>query len=268
MYASGVIKGSSLHPNPNLLGLKAGAYTANISPAIMKDDVIRKLRLVEGVLFIHNFMGRLVWTSFVYESEQALQRKLDLFNEITGAEGYFSRIPFPPCHESITPFDAKLILHLTRNGFESYGKLSKEMRASVRTLQRRLQRLCMEVSILSLPKLDYSALTECIPADLVVEFDDAEARAAADGKILQAVGEFLIFAALWDVASACLLIVPDVSTVTALDREVGRLEKVRLARVEIVAEHIDQVGVMGEFLERWMAAKGWKPAALPVSVRP
>lgn len=267
MYASGVIMGSSLHPNPNLLRLKAGACTVNASPLFRKDDVIRKLRLVEGVVFIHDLVGRLAWISFVYQSEQVLQRKLDLFKEISGAEGIFFKIPFPPCPESLTLFDARLVLHLTRHGFESYDELAKEMRVSGRTLQRRLKRLSEEGMLFSIPKVNYRAMTLCVPADLVVMFDDAETRAAADREIIQAVGEFTIFAAFWGVAAFCSMIVPSVSMVATLKEKVNLFANTRIASVEIVAEHIDQVSVMGEFLERWMAAKGWKPAVLPTGIR-
>ncbi len=66
MYASGVIRGSSVFPNFNLLGLKGGAYTVDVSPLQDKSDVVRRLREIQGVISIHDFVGSLVWSVFAY----------------------------------------------------------------------------------------------------------------------------------------------------------------------------------------------------------
>jgi len=102
MYSAGIIKGSSVFPNPNLLGLKMGAYTFDVPQRQDKNEIVRRLSQVEGAFSIHNFIGSLVWVTFLYDDETILERKLEQFKEAAGAQGAFSHVPFPPCTVTLT----------------------------------------------------------------------------------------------------------------------------------------------------------------------
>jgi DNA-binding Lrp family transcriptional regulator len=263
MYESGVITGTSVFPNPTLLGLKAAACAFDISPSLRKTEVIRKLRLVDGVIAMHDFVGTLAWIVYVYEGEESLARKRALFNEIAAAEGAFSSLPYPPCHIRLTPSDARLILQLTEKGLASYSEIAEELGFSLRTLNRRLSKLVRNGAILSLPKMNYRAITGCIPADLMVFFSRHEDRKIAEAKILKLVQDSLVFAALFDIVGMCSLMLPRVAATSDLAKKVMQIDGVKLARVEIVAEHIDQSWILGEYLQRWMVSRGMGPIPKP-----
>ena len=214
MYSSGVLKGSLIFPNPNLLGLKYGAYTMDISDLARKPEVVRKLKLVDGAYMIHDFIGSLIWVTFVYEGDLELPKKLDLMKEIAGVQGIFSSIPYPPCTASLTRVDAELLLYLSKFGLSTAGELAKKSDVSVRTVERRLAKLVGEGALLSLPSVNYSAITDCVPADLLVLFKDLDAARGAQRNILSVLGDQLILAALWDVVGMCSLMLPNVSAAT------------------------------------------------------
>jgi DNA-binding Lrp family transcriptional regulator len=255
MYAQGILKGSSVFPNPNLLGLRAGAYTMDISPSKSKAEAIAKLKLVEGVGFVHDFLGTGAWTVFLYQHEQDLKEKLNQFEEIAGSQGTCSNIPYPPCGRSLSQFDAKLILQASKKGLGKYRDVARDLGVSPRTLMRRLSKLVMERAILSLPKVDYHAMTGCVPADLLVFFESNEVRAKAEPQILQMMGEYLILAGLFDIVGMCSLIIPNVSTASVLADKVRKIDGVNRAFVSIVEEHIDQVETFGNYIERGIAQR-------------
>jgi DNA-binding Lrp family transcriptional regulator len=260
MYSSGVLTGSSVFPNPNLLGLKAGAYTLDLPNLNQKPEAVSKLKRVSGGIMIHNFIGSLVWIVFVYENDQELSKKLDQMKEAAGVDGVFSRIPYPPCSASLTRQQAELLLYLTKHGLSSYGELAKKLGVSVRTAERRLSYLTRNASLVSLPRVNYSAMAGCVPADLLVFFKDMESVRAAQPLLLSLLGDQLILAALWDVVGMCSLVMPNVASVSELAERVKLMEGVVLARVDIVKEHIDMAESYGRYIESWMMSKGFLKA--------
>ena len=260
LHASGVLVGSSVYANPNLLGLKVGAYALDTSTSLPKRDVVGKLKLVDGVLFIQNFHGSLIGLAFAYENERNLQKELALFRIIAGAseeeDGVFSSVPYPPCTEpsSLSNLDWMLISRLTvGGGFKSYAQLAREMRISVRTLKRRLSRLVMTRAILSVPTMDYRAISGSVPADLMVSFAATDKRAEVEKKILELVGNLMIYAGVWKTFGMYSMILPKVVTASDLVERVRQIRGVGHARIEFVDEHIDQTRTLGEYIERQIA---------------
>ncbi len=167
MYSTGVLSGSSVYLNPSLLGLKGGAYAMDVSPNLSKNKAVDRLKSLDGILFIHNFRGSLVGIQFVYEDERALKKKIDLFQTVSGAErkGIFSRVVFPPCTTTLTDPEWLLISRLSRQTFGSYSQLARQLKISVRTVRRRLSKLLAARAIMSVPTLDYRAISGSVPAD-------------------------------------------------------------------------------------------------------
>ncbi|HZW54964.1 MAG TPA: hypothetical protein VFF30_01605 [Nitrososphaerales archaeon] len=257
MYHSGVLTGTSAYANPRLLGLEVGAYALDVSNSLPKQDVIEKLKLIEGMLFIQNFHGSMIGLAFAYENQRNLQRKLALFKGIAGtADGVFSQVEYPTCTSAsaLSFLDWMLIARLTRgDGFRSYSQLAREMRISVRTLKRRLARLVTTRALLSVPTMDYRAITGSVPADVLVSFTSREQRVDAEKKILELLGEVMIYAGAWADFGLYSTILAKIVTATELVERIRKIHGVGLARVEFVYEHIDQARTLSEYVERRIA---------------
>jgi DNA-binding Lrp family transcriptional regulator len=252
MYKSGVLSGSILFPNPNLVKLKAAAYTVEIPDARKKAKVFQEMKRFEGVVGAHDFVGSRAWIVFLYEDEAELARKYRLLRKISGPNGVLSNLPYPPCPDSFTKSDADLILRLSKNGLESYAKLARDLGLSERTLKRRILRLARDNMILSLPRLDYGAMAGCVPADLVVFFKDEKARAEGVSKVIELVMDYLLLAVLVDITGMCSLVLPKVASTSELAEKVKQINGVRDAWVEIVREHITEGKVFVEYFEKRM----------------
>ena len=257
MYRTGALKGSDVFPNPNLVGVKFGVYVVDVSPGLRKAEAVRELERVDGAVIIHDFLGSLAWVGFLYEDDRSYSRRLEEFSKIAGAEGVFSPILYPPCGVSLTRREAGLVLRLSRGKFESYGGLARELGVSVRTLERMLSKLVREGALFSLPRVDYRKMTGCVTADILLSFRSLEDARGSQEKILSLVGEYVIFAALWDVVGVCSMILPSVATLNELAEKVREVEGVVAARAEVVKSHFDQLGaVVGRQVEKWMSEKG------------
>jgi DNA-binding Lrp family transcriptional regulator len=251
MYASGVITGVSVYANPNLLGLEAGAYAVEVPPGRRKQEVVQRLRKLEGMYFVQNFRGSLLGLAFVVPDEVGRRRLVDEVHRITGAKGgAFTRVIYPPCDLALSASEWRLVSRLMRGSFSTYSALGRELGISVRTVKRRTAKLVRHHAILSVPTLDYRAFSGCVPADLLVVFSSPAARSDAERKVLALVGDRMIFAGVWADFGLYSLILPKVSEATQLEEAASRIPGVGTARVEIVEEHIDQVEVLRPFVDR------------------
>lgn len=259
MYKTGVLKGSEIYPNPSHFNLKACAFTFNVSPDLNKGEVFKKLIQTEDVLSGHNFVGGKGWIVFFHKDEHDRERKLLLFKGIVGNEGTYSKIPFPPCSPILAPSEAQLILELTKSGLQSYPQLARKLRMSVRSLNRRISEAVKEYKILSLAKVDYTAIAGSVPADVLIFFDNNDkVRTVAEQKVLEIVKDYVIFAALFDVVGMCSLILPKVAQVSEIVEKIKQIEGVRNAMIEIVNEHVHQSQILVKYLIKDMTSK---PAA-------
>lgn len=254
MTTAGVLTGSSVYANPNLLGLEVGAYAVEVSPRRSKREVVDRLRKIEGVYFLQNFRGDLLGVVLAYPDEGSRERAIGMVNRIAGAKsGVFSRVSYPPCHMTPTRSEWKLVARLVRGPFPTYAALARELGVSVRTIKRQLAKMVHARAVLSVPTMDYRALSGCVPVDLLVAYASPSLRHEAERKVLGLVGDRMIFAGVWADFGMYSLILPKVSAATQIAEEAARIPGVGMSRAEIVDEHIDQVQVLWKYVDRQVA---------------
>ena len=250
LYRSGVLVGSSVYANPALLGLESAALAARVVGARDRVDVARAVLREPGVLFVQEFHGPLLGIVFVWRRSAELRRKLARLRALTGDRApWFGRVEFPPCARRVGPGEWRLILRLMEGPFESLRALASGLGTSVRTVQRRLDRLVRTHAILSVPTMEYRALSDCVPADLVVRFRPGPGRREAEGAVLGHVGERTIFAGLWTKFSLYSLILPSVADLARLREAVRAVPGVLDVRGEIVEQHHDRVAALRPYAE-------------------
>ena len=252
MYASGFLLGSSVHVNPTLIGLKAAAFGFDADPSTPKTKVIDALKLVDGILFIHNYHGSFIGSLFVYADERELMRKLSLLRSFSGTnQEVFSSVPYPPCTADLTDPERTLVSRLSKGSFASYSELARELETSVRTLKRRMEKIIRAWAVLSTPTLDYRAIVGGVPADLIVLFTNPAAKDEAQEKILRLVGDYLVLAGGTSEDLAVYnLIVPSMQIASDLAPIARRIDGVKMVRAELVAEHIDLTVSLEELIRR------------------
>jgi hypothetical protein len=241
LSSSGVLLGSSVYLNPNLLGLEGGAFAIEVSPNLSKEKVVEEMKRTEGMLFIHNFYSALVGIAFVYP-KGSLEGKLDCFRATAGAgdgSGIFTRVVYPPCSTSPTEQEWKLIARLSTGKYKTYAELAGDLDVSIRTLKYRMSKILRARAVLSLPTMNYRAIAEGVPADVVVVFNGRADRQLAEEKILALLGDYLVFAGVGSDYMVYNLVLPGLSMAADLEESIGKIGGVSNARAELVREHID-----------------------------
>ena len=251
MYRAGVLRGSSLYPNPTLLGLRVGAYTFEVAPTLRKREVVERLKLLDGVWFLQNFTGPLVGLVFVYGEDETAEQKLSEIDRVAGAIPWrFADLPFPSSSIVLSPSDRVLIARLVRGSFPSYDGLARDTGLSARTIKRKLSRLTRGLALFSLPTLDYRSVRGAVPADIVVAYSTPAKRPESDARILRMLREHVVFVGLWSSYSLYSMMLPSVSTLAEIVERVGRVPGVESLRSGFVDEHIDQSSLFGRYLDR------------------
>jgi len=254
MVGSGFLRGFSVYINPNLLGLLGGAYAIEVSLTRTKREVVAELARLEEVVFVDDFHGPLVGMAFVYENERSLQRFLSRVDRIARApRGMFSRVPHPPCTESLTPTEWTLLARLARESFSTYGQLATELGIPVRTLKRRLAKFVRTGAILTFPSMDYRAIAEGVPADLMVSFGDRDSKGEARSQVLELIGDWMIYAGVWEDFEMYRLILPKLSQASEFVQAIEQIEGIARVRAELVEEHINRLEALRPYVERRMA---------------
>ncbi len=251
MYASGLVKGSTIFPNPRLFGLMTSVYSLDVSSSFPKSEMIERLRFVDGVIMIDNFHGSFLSVIFVYRSNRELLNKLSKFRAIAHAEtSYFSRFAFPFCNTSLTSLEWKLIYHLAAGGSKPYKLLANELGVSVRSINRGIERLIKKEAVFSFPNLDYGAIRGGVSAEIAVFFRDSRSQIEAERKILELVDDFRIFTSNGsDRVVLHLLILPNATAINELAQNAARVEGVSSIFSELLDERINQLGVLRKYVK-------------------
>src|SRR6266849_796155 len=70
-------------PNPSLFGYGMTNILVDMPSKAPKEDVIRKLKLIHGIVHLLDFIGNSIFIILFYDSEQSLSRTVELISRIT-----------------------------------------------------------------------------------------------------------------------------------------------------------------------------------------
>jgi DNA-binding Lrp family transcriptional regulator len=251
MRSSGFILQSKVIPHPGLLGLQMGAFGVEISPALEKNELIGKLRLIEGVLIVQNHHGNFLGIVLVYEDEASLGKRLELIRRIGGVkEEMFSRILFPPCKLVLKLSEWEMVSRLVKGVPREPSKIADELGISVRTLRRKVVVMGQEGAIYTQPNVNFGALADAVPADLMVVYKSQGEKARAEQEVLRLVDDYIFYPGIWETMDVHSLVLPNPLVATRLAEKVRRVPGVRASRIELVDEHLDQMEAFTGYVDR------------------
>jgi hypothetical protein len=140
----------------------------DVQPESEKADMIRKLKLVDGVIMILNFFGRALRILSMYSTNESRSRAVELISRITNAERITqSRMPLPLSRTKLlTETDVKIIEALSKDARKSSASVAKELGLSTRTVRNRTDRLRQENTIFTFPSLNIYGIAGLIPVYL------------------------------------------------------------------------------------------------------
>ncbi|MDA4136799.1 MAG: AsnC family transcriptional regulator [Thaumarchaeota archaeon] len=182
---SGAMSGWQLMINPTFFACRMGDIMVDVEPESAKADMIRKLKLVENVIMLMNFYGRVMKIYVVYNSDESYSRTVELISRITNAEKVTkARMALPSSEtERLTETDVAIIRALSKEAHKSYVLVAKELGLSTKTVKKRVDRLRKENTIFALPSLNVGRVRGLIPVLLSYAYSKDGAKGTVDRAI-------------------------------------------------------------------------------------
>lgn len=164
MKESGFINYFQIYPNFRLLNISGAAYLFDVADIAEKDEVIRKVSLVDGITEIHNFIGPTLCIDFTFLEESDEARKLELLKGLTGCsspEKYYERV-MPAAGITLSDTDWKIIRALRYNAFRPLSEVAAELRVTLKTVRRRFERMARNNAIIVVPVVNPAQIANVI----------------------------------------------------------------------------------------------------------
>lgn len=182
LRGSGAMSGWRLVINPAFFGCRLLEATVDVQPESAKPDMIRKLKLVNSVVTLSDFLGRALTVLFMYNSEESRSRTVELISRITNAESVVkTRMALPQCEtKRLTGTDIAIIRALSKDARKPSVLVAKELGLSTRTVRARIDNLRKERTIFTIPDLNLGKVQGLIPAWLSYSYVSEAVKTSVD----------------------------------------------------------------------------------------
>ena len=169
MHSSGFFGEWRLMVNPRIWGGGQIAVLIDLGSDSPKEDILDKLKLVPGAVFLNSYYERLAIT-MDYDVDATLPRQIELVRRLSGSTSiHVGRVPLPNCERKPTPGEWDVIRALRKNPRSTYSELAKKTGLSGRTVRRRLSGIKQQGFAFAWPTIDLRAVDDKILVMLSVQ---------------------------------------------------------------------------------------------------
>lgn len=228
-------------PNPSLFGYRMVNLFVDTPPRSSKEDMIRKLKLVHGVVGIFDSNGDSLGLNLLFDTDESLSMTIELISRITNAENIIqTRVAFPAAQIGrLTETDWAIVRSLEQNPSKSYVQIASELSLSPRTVKNRLLRLELNRALIIGPTLSLASIGGMIGLILLYSYSKRELKVEVDDATLSRFDGNYLWANLTDLDRAYLMIVaPTMASVKSYLKWMKERPGVASARAEFVVEDI------------------------------
>lgn len=190
MEAEGVIRGYSISPSFDHLGLHGEALFFDLGP---EDPPLDELRLVDGVGAATDFVGPETLVVLGYQGEAERARRLEVVQERLGGSDprTVARHERSKPERELTGLDWRILRALRRDAKRSPSEVADQVGVTARTVRRRRRRMAEEGALYVAPRVAVEEIKGAVPFDLLVEHAPDQG-AAVRNRLADAFGERLL----------------------------------------------------------------------------
>ena len=176
MEADGVIAGYQVIPNLRHLGLTGVAYYFTSPIDEKKEEAMAAIAQMDGLLEIHDFLGRGFCIDFTHADSAALERSLATLAGITGEESpvKFYERDMPQVKRPLTNLDWRILAALRFQAKRSLDEVGAELGVTGRTVRSRYARMAAEGSFFAVPMLDPSRAGGLFLFEILLYIEDGQ----------------------------------------------------------------------------------------------
>lgn len=240
-----------LFVNPRLLGYEALDLTLYVQPESAKADMMRKIKLIHGVVAMANCHGSGMKVILFYDSAESRSRTIELISRITNAESMvLTRMILPACDtKRLTETDLAIVQALAHDARKPSSIVAKELGLSTRTVRNRVDKLRREKALFTLPRLNIGGMPGIIPVYLSYSYARTEGKAQVDRAMLSHFDANLLWGGFADPDHGfVVLAAPTMSHIQAFLEWAREQEGVASAKVDIPTDLISLPDKVRELL--------------------
>lgn len=227
--------------NQSLLGQHGCLLRLEVPEPSLKEEVVEKVKLIDGVYRVRDYFGGALSVSMFYDDMETLESRIKLLSTLSGSDRII-RADIVIQHSAHKP-DMKDLLIIGSIGWSSrktYSGIAKETGMSVKTVRNRLETMIEDNMIGMGLFLDYRNLVGVVVADLLVFYNDYLPRSNADQRILTIVRGRLLppYGALSRGAGFFRILLTNVSQQREILARILKVEGVDAAYLDVLVEDI------------------------------
>jgi DNA-binding Lrp family transcriptional regulator len=188
---SGLLIGWRVLPNPSLFGRSSIIQHLGFDTPAAKELAVSKSKQMDGVVVVASLHGNDLLITLFDDKERTASRRLSMLKPGRGPTER-PGMGLPPTKFQMTPTDWRIVRLMMENAERSVAEVAAEVRVSVRTVKRRLDKMLAASAIFIVPMID-QAKTTGVSYQVMVESEEGQKPAV--GKLVAAKIENLIFSA-------------------------------------------------------------------------
>ncbi|MCL4518235.1 MAG: AsnC family transcriptional regulator [Thaumarchaeota archaeon] len=242
MESLGFVRGSELVVNPYVLGLSPARIFVNVpDPERRKQEIISKLKLVDGILLMFDMHGEGIQILLFCEKEK-ISRRIELISAIAECKAPvvfkdWQALGFKRPRVEITSTDTKILNALRKNPRKSIQQVGKETGVSVRTVQRRITLLTENFIFFHMFRLDFKRI-DAVACSLLVNYNDQMKKRDIDDVILSKLDRIFYSATSLTHTSLFNFFCRNISEGEVIKTWVSGIDGVAETRMGIINEYI------------------------------
>lgn len=167
---TGFIGFYQVYPNFKHLEVNGSAYLFNVKDPEQKPKTIKRIEMVSELLEAHDFLGKELCIDLGYHTSYDLDKKIRLLCEFTGDSRptCFYHRHMPAVNRKLSLLDWRILKALRYNALQSPSNVAAQLKISLKTVKRRIERMSREGSFFIVPALDPSKATGLVLFELLV----------------------------------------------------------------------------------------------------
>ena len=170
MEKAGIIHFYQIYPNFRHLNVNGAGYLFRVKDEDRKLKLIKLIENVAGLTEVHNFLGKDLCVDINFHTNNDLSKKLRILSEFIGdaKPTPFYHRHMPTINRKLSLLDWRILKALRYNALRSLDKVAAQLKVSLKTVKRRLDRMAKEGSFFIVPALDLSKAKGLILFELLI----------------------------------------------------------------------------------------------------
>jgi len=175
MREMGLLRGWRLIPNARMLGMASSNVVLDFAGQESKDEAIPKIRSAQGTVLIQDFYGKTLQVTVFHPEVDGPERSI-MSQGVAAEIVTLWKVKLPKCELKPKELDWRIMGMMLRNAETKLPEIAAKVKASSRTVKRRVNLMMASSAFFMQPILDLRKAVGVTPCQLLVKCAPAKKR--------------------------------------------------------------------------------------------